>query len=254
MSFLDIFSSSTPAPEAAPVAAPVAAVPGQLTPAPGQPGNIAPLTGVAPDGQVAAVPAAIVPVETQVPDSPLDPFKTLWEDVPIDPNAPVETAPVELTAEAVQKVMEGANFVPQITDDQRAAIVAGGEGAQEAFNAALNSVAQQVMTQATLVGNKLSERQIQVAIDKHMATIPELLRKQGSTEHLRTTNPIFENPAVKPIIDATQAQLLQKFPQASHAEITKMTQDFILAMGESFAPPTETLVPGETDWGSFLKQ
>jgi hypothetical protein len=148
--------------------------------------------------------------------------------------------------------MAGANFAPQITAEQQAAITAGGEGAQEAFNAALNSVAQQVMTQATLVGNKLGEKQIQAAIEKHMATIPELLRTQGSTEHLRTTNPIFENPAVKPVVEATQAQLLQKFPNATHAEITTMTQDYILAMGESFAPPGPTTPDGEQDWNAFL--
>jgi hypothetical protein len=109
------------------------------------------------------------------------------------------------------------------------------------------------MVQATLVGNKLSEKQVAAAIEKQMAGLPDMLRAQGSTEHLRTTNPIFENPAVKPVVDATQAQLLQKFPNASNAEITKMTQDFILAMGESFAPPTPALAPGETNWDNFLE-
>ena len=258
MGLFDIFTSNQPATPAAPVApAPApAAGPGEpVVTAPGAPGNIpAPQPGAPAEQGVVPAPEVITPAEPAKPDSPLAKFEKLWEPIPTDPNAPPAHGELpELKAEDVQKVMANANFVPQITDEQKAAIVAGGEGAQEAFNAALNSVAQQVMVQATLVGNKLSEKQITAAIEKHMATIPELLRAAGSTEHLRTTNPLFENPAVKPIVEATQQQLLQKFPNASHAEITKMTEDFILAMGESFSPVVDTSVPGETDWEKFLE-
>lgn len=258
MSILDMFRTApitSPAPVAPVAPAPVPGTTPTPGTAPGQPGNIpAPQPGAPAEQGVIPAPEPVAPVEPVVPDSPLAPFEKLWDTPPIDPNAPAPTEIPELKAEDVQKIMANANFTPQITDEQRAAIVAGGEGATEAFNAALNSVAQQVMTQATLVGNKLTEKQVAAAIEKHMSNLPELLRNQGSTEHLRTTDPLFENPAVKPIIDITQQQLLQKFPNASLAEITQMTRDFILAMGESFSPPVDTSVPGETDWGKFLEK
>lgn len=236
-------------------AAPNAVLPGQQ-PVPGQtvPGNIPPVdpnapapTGLDANGQ------PLVVAEPVVPDSPLDQFKNLWETVPLDPNNPAVVEQKPLTAEAVQEVMKNANFTPQITDEQRAAITAGGEGATEAFNAALNSVAQQVMVQSTLVGNKLNENQIKQAIEKHMSTLPEMLRLQSSTQHLKDSNPLFDNPAIKPVIAATQAQLLQKFPNATDAEITTMAQEFVVAMGESFNPAVTSDVPEGEDWTKFVE-
>ncbi len=81
-----------------------------------------------------------------------------------------------------------------------------------------------------------------------------MLRQQGAANHLKETNPIFNNPAVAPVVQATQQQLLQKFPNATQAEITKMTQDYILAMGQAFAPAPAASPEAETemDWEKFL--
>jgi len=243
MGMFDLFTQNqSPAPAPAP----------QQGGQPAPPGNIpAPANGAPPEQGVVPPEGGTQAGETNVPDSPLAPFEKLWEPVPNDPNAPEVTANQELKAEDVQKVMQNANFTPQISAEQQAAITAGGEGAQEAFNAAMNSVAQQVMVQATLVGNKLAEKQVEAAIEQKLSDIPQLLRDQGSAEHLKTANPLFDNPAVKPVVEATRQQLLQKFPNATHQEITTMTQDFILAMGESFAPKPETPA-GEQDWTKFL--
>jgi hypothetical protein len=65
---------------------------------------------------------------------------------------------------------------------------------------------------------------------------------------------LFSNPAIKPVIDATQAQLLQKYPDATQAELTKMTQEYIVAMGAAFNPqtPASDLPAGEEDWSKFV--
>lgn len=222
------------------------------TPAPAQqqqpivPGNLPPDAGVT-DPNNPHIPPA--PTE---PESPLAQYEKLWETVPDDPNNPAPAAPIELKAEDVQKAMANTNFTKAITPEQLAAISQGGEAAQQAFADAMNTVAQQVMVQSTLVSNKLSEKAVETALEAERNKLPQLMREQASTAHLSEANPIFNNPAVKPIIDSTKAQLLSKFPNATPAEITQMTQDYILAMGEAFSPQTTDVTPGEQDWSNFL--
>lgn len=238
MSFLTNIFSQAPAP------APVV---------PSQQGNIPDAPTVVTDPNNPASPVTpVVPVE---PESPLDSFKDLWQTAPVDPNAPVApTGPVALNPEDVQKAVAKADFSQFVTPEQLAAISEGGEGASTAFLAAMNAVGRQSLAQATLVNNKLNAKNIEDALAAHMAKLPDMIKSQASTDHLKTSNPLFDNPAVKPVIEATHAQLAIKFPNATNAELTKMTHDYVTAMGQSFAPPAP--VPASEqgqDWDVFLQ-
>ena len=71
-------------------------------------------------------------------------------------------------------------------------------------------------------------------------------------QKLKAQNPIFSNPAVAPIIEATTSQLQTKYPDASPAELTQMAQDYVLAMSQAFNPETPPETPaGETDWSDW---
>ena len=263
MGILDIFKSA-PAPAVTPASTPASGAPVNpanpqapgavaVPAAPIQPGNIQPLKDApAPGNGVVPGSTTPTPAEPKVPESPLDQFKDLWQAVPVDANSPTPAVPAELTAEQVQQAVSKASFTESITPEQLTAIAAGGEEAQKAFTEAMNSVAQQVMVQATMVSNKLTERAVSAALEKQNALIPEMLRKQASTAHLNDTSELFSNPAIQPVVQATQAQLLQKFPNATPLEITTMTQDFIVAMGEQFSPKAST-DSNDTDWSNFLK-
>lgn len=234
--------AATPAPAAAPAAL-------------GQPGNIpdpATLQGaVAPNATTPAAGSA-TPTET---DNPLAPFAELWKNEPKSPNDAAPEPDFNLTQEAVHGIVSKTDFSKVVSPEHMAAMVAGGEGAQAAFAAALNQVAQHTMVQSTLVNNKLAQKQIEAAIKAQLVKMPSTLRQQSSADHLNSNNPLFSNPAVKPVIEATHAQLLQKFPNATNAEITKMTHDYVLALGSSFAPPAPvTTEPGDTDWSNFENQ
>jgi hypothetical protein len=253
MGMFDIFTQ----PAAAPVATQSATPPATPAPVPGtpvEPGNLPPNAGVTDPNNPTIPPTTTPPVvaEPVTPELPLDQFKTLWDAVPTDPNSPSPDTPVELKAEDIQKAVANANFTQAITPEQLTAISAGGEEAQKAFGEAMNLVAQQVMVQATLVGSKITDNAVAKALEAERAKIPQMLRDQATTAHLTDTNPIFDNPAIKPIIEQTKAQLLAKNPSATPEQITQMTQDFILAMGEAFAPKAPDITPGETDWSKFL--
>lgn len=263
MSIFDMFKTEAPAatPAAQPNATPNAtpAQPAQQQ-VPLNQGNIPAVPAVVTDPNNPAAPVlestagAATPA---TPDTPLAQFQDLWKDVPNDPNEPAAPAqPAELTAESIQKIVENVDFSQQVTPETLAAITAGGEDASAAFTNAMNEVARQVMVQSTLVNNKLTERAVEQAVKSHTENLPAMLRSQAASDHLVTSNPLFSNPAIKPVIEATQAQLLAKFPTATHAEITEMTQKYIIAMGETFTPQkavNDNSESSATDWEAFLQ-
>lgn len=235
---------------------------GAQAPAP-TPGNIpatTPNTGVsspntAPNGAVPntgdsnPAPAA----------TPLDSFKDLWKNEPTDPNAPAPDAGVFGNVDP-KKFMEAAgkiDFTKVITPEQLQSISSGGEGAVQAFAAALNSVAQTTYAQSAFASTKIVEQALARAKDNWMAELPAHIKKQTVSENLRNENPVFQNPAVQPIISALEAQLTVKFPQASAGEITTMAKQYVEALGTSFspkpaAPATQKGSREDTDWSTFL--
>lgn len=227
------------------------APPGNI-PAPTVQASITP--GAAPNGVVPEV--APVTVEGNGnPQNPLDQFKDLWQTAPIDPNAPgTPAAPAPLTAEQLTASMSKANFTNTLDPSLMTAIAAGGEEAGVAFTTALDQVARQIMVQSTLVNNKLTEQAVAHAEQKATANIPDMLRQQATSNHLVESNPVFQNPAIKPFVESAQQQLLIKHPTATPAELTVLTNDLMSAISETFAPatPIDPAVAAGTDWDKFL--
>lgn len=245
MSIFDIFRSGQQAATQVPV-----------TPAPPTPGNIPDMKGPVTHQSTTTAPNGVVPAgaDKSAENSPLAAFEKLWEPSTNTTNPATTEQPQNvLSPELVQQVVSKVDFSKSISPEHLQAIASGGEQAQQAFTAAMSAVAQQVLSQSMLVNNKLTERAVKAAIEAQQKQLPDLLRKQSIEHHAKDSNPLFSNPAVKPVIEATQYQLGQKFPNATPAEITKMTEDYIKAMSAAFAPkPTSAKNPNETDWELFL--
>lgn len=217
-----------------------------------QPPQPAPESGaptMVPVSSETIAPNGVVP--NQGNTSPLDQFNKLWEDVPKPENNSSEVY-TPLNPEDLSKALSKVDFSSAISQEHLQAIMQGGEGAANAFTQAMSAVAQRAMLQSTLINDKLTQQAIERAVKSTRATLPEMLREQTTQQHMAETNPVFNNPAVKPVIEATRSQLLQKYPNATSSEITKMTQDYILAMGQAFMPKPESNNSSETDWDKFL--
>ena len=251
MAFMDIFRTTPAAPAATPApAAPATPAPGNGQPVP--PGNIPNPADVTAQNQQQQQDATAM--QQQQPETPLAQFEKLWETVP-NPTPGTETPPATpaLTAEVIGNALKNANFTAAIPAEHFAAISAGGDEAAVALQQIVQSVASTAITQSLLIGNKLQEKAISEALAKQAAEIPGLLRSQSTSDHLKNTNPVFNNPAIKPVVEATKQQLLQRFPNATPQEITQMTQDYIIAMGQAFAPAATTDESGQAvDWNQYI--
>lgn len=206
------------------------------------PGNIpqqqAPTDGIIPNQQQ----------QQEQNDDPLANYADLWNT---DSQQGQQDAPVfsALDPLKVKDVVAKASFTSGITQEHLEAISQGGEPAMQAFTQALNSVARQVMMQSTVASSKMVEQAINSSMDATNAKFPELMRQHTTA----SANPLFSNPAVKPVFEAVQKQLSSKYPDASAQQLATMAQDFITAMGQSFNPaaPAQEF-PEEQDFSNFL--
>lgn len=226
---------------------PVPAAPSAPAPTPTTPGNI-------PDPQVAAHSSQVTAPNGVVPEmkTPLDAFQDLWNTQSNNSSAGSAVLPA-LDPADVQKAMSKADFGSFIPQEHLTTLAGADENTQQAFAKAINAVAQQVMVQSTMVSNKLAQDAVTKMRESINGSIPSMVRQHAVADHTKTTNPLFSNPAVKPVVEATQTQLLAKFPNATPAEITQMTQDYILAMGKAFSPTVaSSKSPDDLDWSQFL--
>lgn len=236
MSIFDIFNSKPATTPAAPAPTTPTA---PTTPAPVQPGNL--------PAQQPADPTNVTPSD------PLAEFKDLWEPVKQDENGTPQESP-KLDPQKLQDVINKADFSSVISQENLAKIQQGGEEATRAFADSMNQVAQQVMYQSTLAANKLVETAVERAMAEQAAKLPNLIKSENLSTNLYQANPLFSNPAVKPVIEAVKSQLQTKNPDATPAQLTEMAQSFVTAMAESFMPKPTSNTPADDsqDWEKFL--
>ena len=192
-------------------------------------------------------------------NSPLDEFASLWEPNSNEGDAGSEQEETPaLTEEALAKVVSNADFTKSVSPELFSTIAAGGEDAVTAMAQVMNAVARDSFSKAVLANNKLTEQAVEKALERERSNIPKLLRDQAATNHLNESNPVFQNPAIKPVIEATKSQLLEKFPNATNEQIASMTKDYILAMAEAFSDKLAgssqegSIVGADVDWEAFL--
>lgn len=261
--FSNIFNAApTTTLPAAPTPAPANQTPpaAQVTPGnlPAAPEVVAQATpNTAPNGVVPGSEGLNTPAPAPAaPESPLDPFKTLWDTSPNakeTPNAPAVLDPAKL-----QELIGKADFSNTLTQENLDLIAQGGEGAVTAFTQSMNAVGQQVMLQSTLAADKMVRQAVEAATAAQAAQLPELLKQLNLKNTLQDSNPLYSDPAVKPVMDAVQAQLVTKFPDATPAQLAEMTQNFVKAMGSQLNPaqtPTANKNPDGSDqvnWDKFM--
>lgn len=262
MSIFDIFKQApaqqpTPAPAAAQPGAPVQP-PATTIPAP----NVEPAQGpnTAPNGVVPADPnnpASADPSAANADKSPLADWAQLWETKPIDPDAAAPTDPLAIDADALQKQVGKISFTDSVTPELLAKVTAGGEEASAALVEVINLANQNALAQATLVANKLAQRATNHEAQAIDAKVTEIIKANLMTQNLQETNPLFNHPAVQPVMDSVKSQLSIKYPDATPAELAGKAQAFVVAMANSLNPQAAsaanpTAPDASEDWGKFL--
>ena len=83
--------------------------------------------------------------------------------------------------------------------------------------------------------------------------LPSAIRNHSVSSALRETNPALSNPATAPIIEALQAQMLVKFPNATATELKAAAERYLTNFATSIMPKApEAKVPAAEDWDNFF--
>ena len=217
-------------------------------------------TTSSPDGaQLPPATVAVTPPAAQTTPpaevSPLDNFKSLWE--PSTSTDVDGTLPANMFAGAdPTKMLEAArkvDFSKSIPPDVLAKITAGGPDAASAFAQALNDVSQRAYAQSSFASTKIVEAALakfQEGLDNRL---PSQIKKHQVSDSLRESNPALQHPAAAPIMEALQAQLSVKFPNATVTELKDMAGDYLTQFAGLASPKKkDAATPANEDWGKFF--
>lgn len=214
--------------------------------APATPGTAA--NGVVPAGATAGASA-----------NPLDQHKDLWNNPTNADGTAIVPANTDLFTVDPKQLMDAAgkvDFTKVIKPEQMAAIKAGGDGAATALAEMLQATAAGVYAQSAFAATKIVEDGIKRSTEANDKKLAETIRTFTASEALRQDNPAFSHPAAAPILNDIQTRMAVKFPDASSAELAKMSKDYLANLAAAFQPSTpannKTGGSKEQDWSEFI--
>lgn len=167
------------------------------------------------------------------PETPLDKYTTLWDPVKDDgnkgdPGLDFGNVDPKKMMEAAQRV----DFTQILNPEMQAAIAKGGEEGVKATLTAMNMVAQTVYAQGAMATTKIVGEAVKQARQEVAAQIPGLVKAAVVSNQLASSNPVFQNPAVKPIVEGLKSQLMVKFPDATPDQLQELAQNYFLGVSQ----------------------
>ncbi len=160
----------------------------------------------------------------------LSDFSKLWEDAPVDPKNPPKQdtgyLPV-IDSKALSQYFDQLDFTKSITPEELNAITAGGESAAKALPQILNKSLRQAGLTLFNASRKMVEQGLGIASDRFSGNVPNLVRDVMTKDGLTSSNPMMQNPAYAPVVDAVRQRFQSQYPKATPSQIeTAVNQYF----------------------------
>lgn len=195
-----------------------------------------------------------------LPAEGLDKFADLFkpltpEQAAQQPNFNPESLFASLEPAKVAEIAKGLNFTDGLTQDTLAAIGNGGEGAMQAFAAALNQVGQKSFTQALLASAEVSKQAFIQANGSLDTRLNSATRNQAVASAIYAENPALNSPAAKPIVDALQQAISLKNPTATPQQIQASVKEYLsqfAAVAGGQQQQQEAAQEQTTDWAKLF--
>src|SRR5438874_153572 len=197
--------------------------------APAQPGNL-PATPPAtnPVGTAGTANNGVVPNNNATDNtskSGLDAFADIWNTAP---NPGQQGQPLFNVSQ--DKMMEAArkqNFVNGINPEHLAKAAAGGQEGIQAILDIVNTATQNAYAQSAFAGTKLIEGALDKSQFARTSDLDNRFKTLTVSNSLQAENPIFSNPAAKPMLDSIQQNLIVKYPNATPTELANMAKSYL---------------------------
>ena len=197
-------------------------------------------------------------VADNTPPAPMDGFKSLWENTNDEQVAKPAGFLPEITAEQLNKALANSNFLSTVSPEL---LAKASSGDSVAFSDVINQGLRSVMAQSVLASRGLVEAGTKSHGEQLRTSLPTMVRSSNVSDSLQK-NPLYNNPAVKPVIDNVRAQLETKHPTASAKEIADLTDAYFADLSKAMSGGSGNAggdgqggvkqQQGETDWYAML--
>lgn len=228
---MNMITRGNSAPAAAPTQTPGAPAPVPNAVPAGVPANSGPAAGT---NQPAFQQSGALPPKEQ---SPLAEYADIWNTPTNEGAAPLtlDDPFLNVDKDKVKQLVDGMTFA-QATPEQMELMQKALQGDIQSFAAVLNNVAQSVYYNAAMNSAHVAEAITRNGVTRLRDHIPQQVRTLNSAEKLYDANPGFNNPALRPMVDAIQSQFQLKNPTASPQQIAEMTKQYFINSAHVFAP------------------
>lgn len=209
-------------------------------------------------GALPVAAASTPPAQTEVPKVEPTGMAKYDLNTPPDPKeVPEQFDPAKLfnlNQEELAKTVGAMDFTQNISQEDAAAIIAGGEGAVAALRNIVNGAVRQSFTNSTIASTRMIEGAISKSLPAVDQRVTSHLRSNEVRQNLRQSNPVFQSPQAAFMLDMMQEKFEARYPQASAEEITRMATEFLndftnQATPKPAANPNQ---PKETDWEDWF--
>jgi hypothetical protein len=200
-------------------------------------------------------------VDNTTPVNPLDKFKEMWQPPTSADGKPLPGRQPIIPKIDPAKIMEFAgkqDFKKFVKPETLAAIAKGGEEGSAAFQQAIQDIGSSTFASSITASSQMMSAALERQQKQFEDSLPELFKRFSLGENLSNKNPVLKHPAAKPIIDALQIQLAQKYPDASAADLQRTAEEFITAFASEATGKKQDSIANDTkgrkqdDWSTFL--
>lgn len=173
---------------------------------------------------------------------PLTDFAKLWDDAPPDPKAPPkqDTYLPVIDPKQLGEYFNTLDFTKSVTPEDLAAVTAGGESAAKALPQILNKSLRQAGLTLFTASRKMIEQALGTANERFSGNVPNLVRDVMTKDGLTSSNPMMQNPAYAPVVDAVRQRFQQQYPKATPSQIESAVNQYFDKWMEDMGKAKET--------------
>lgn len=190
--------------------------------------------------------------------SPLDSFAEIWQ-TPTNvqnqaPNFAADAISFDATQmQAIRQKVSSINFMAGASAETVQQALAGNV---EAFNSVINSAVQQALLQSMQLSGAMVNQGLRGRSQELLTHFPEIVRQQLASQQLRQDNPLFSNPATKPVLEALESALVRNQPNLTPQQVSQVAQSYLQEFAKNLIPQSpvqQTQQAAGTEWDSFFK-
>ena len=126
-------------------------------------------------------------------------------------------------------------------------------GDPQAFMDAMNHVARQAFIGSTQAAHGFADRATKTGLERMNSGLDDRLRDYGVRNQNVGNNPMYNHPAVKPMVDALKFQIASSDPKLSPEQVAQKVDEYFQSFGSTFVAQHQDTQAnqaqkGEPDW------